>query len=217
VRELNERNEQLAREIEQLQYQLRALSEVSRDSERRVVTVLFADLRESTTLAERLAPEHMVALLNSYLGTLARCVLAHGGIVDKFFGDGLMAYFGALDESDGAEAAGHAFLEMRRAVRPLNDVRAAHGEEPIHFGVGIHTGDVVFGLVGVIGRKDYTVLGDTVNTAARLSGLCSGLSKDIVMSDRTAERLRTVGLNVEELGPANIRGKSQPISISTLR
>lgn len=217
VRELNERNTELVREIEQLQHQLGAARALSPHSERRVVTVLFADLRDSTTLAERLPPESMIALLNVYLGTLARCVLAHSGIVDKFFGDGLMAVFGVLDESDGAADAGKAFLEMRRSVQPLNEVRTSHGEQPINFGVGIHTGEVVFGVVGMIGRADYTALGDTVNTAARLSGLCSGLGKDIVMSPDTASRLRSVGLNVLELGPATIRGKSQPITISTLR
>lgn len=219
VQTLRTRNTQLALELEHVQNQLAAALErpAFRIGERRRATVLFADLRDSTALAESLAPEAMVGLLNTYLGTLARCVLARGGLVDKFLGDGLMAIFGVLSESgDGAVEAGHAAIEMRDAVRELNNARIHRGEMPIEFGVGIHTGEVVFGLVGMIGRSDYTAIGDTVNTAARLSGLCSSLGKGIVISEETAGRLNSVGLPLHELGLATLRGKTQPVTIFAL-
>lgn len=219
VETLSAWNMHLAGELEHVQNQLAAALErpAVRIAERRSATVLFADLRDSTALAENLGPEALVGLLNTYLGTLARCVLARGGIVDKFLGDGLMAIFGVLSESgDGAVEAGRAALEMRDAVRELNSARIHRGEVPVEFGAGIHTGDVVFGLVGMIGRSDYTAVGDTVNTAARLSGLCSSLGKSIVLSEETAARLNSVELPLQELGPATLRGKAQPLTVFAL-
>src|SRR5439155_10492548 len=141
VDDLREQNLQLARQVDQLQAALAAArAQATRQTgERRVVTVLFADLRDSTPLAEDLSAENMIELLNAYLGALARCVLAEGGMVDKFLGDGLMAVFGVLDGTgDGASGAVHAVVQMRRAVQALNDTRAAMGEDSISFGVGIH-------------------------------------------------------------------------------
>ncbi len=185
--------------------------------ERRVVTVLFADLRGSTVLAEQLAAEDVVALINTYVGVLARSVFAHGGMLDKFLGDGLMAVFGVLpDGSDGAVPAARAALEMRRAVRAVNAERVAQGGAPIGFGVGIHTGEVVLGAIGIPQRSDFTAIGDTVNTAARLQEICKGFEVDVVLSSQTAERLRAGAFALRDLGVAEVRGKAQPVGIFTL-
>ena len=219
VDNLREQNAQLARQVNELQASLTAARARSarQTGERRIVTVLFADLRDSTPLAEDLPAEMMVELLNAYLGALARCVLAEGGMVDKFLGDGLMAVFGVLDDSgDGAGGAARAVVQMRRAVEALNDARALDGEETINFGVGIHTGEVVFGPVGLPGRSDYTAIGDTVNTAARLSGLCREYGVDAILSSETAARLDGSGPMLRELGSANIRGKARAMTVSTL-
>lgn len=219
VEDLRDQNAQLARQVDQLQAALTAARAQTRrqTGERRTVTVLFADLRDSTPLAEDLSAENMVELLNAYLGALARCVLAEGGMVDKFLGDGLMAVFGVLDDTgEGAGSAARAVIQMRRAVQALNDTRAAIGEDPVSFGVGIHTGEVVFGPVGLPGRSDYTAIGDTVNTAARLSGLCREYGVDAIISNETAARLGESGMALRELGAANIRGKARAITVSTL-
>src|SRR5437899_4144940 len=118
------------------------------EGERQTVTILFTDLRGSTSLAERLTPEETIAAVNAYLRLMARCVLDEGGILDKFTGDGVMAIFGAMtDPTNGALAAARAALRMRRLIGELNADRAARGEVVVQFGMGLHTGDVVGGAV----------------------------------------------------------------------
>ena len=139
------------------------------EGERQTVTILFTDLRGSTSLAERLTPEQTITAVNAYLRVMARCVLDEGGILDKFTGDGLMATFGAMsDPTNGAAAAARAALAMRRRVGELNAERAASGDEVVHFGIGIHTGDVVLGAIGLPERSQFDAIGDAVNTAARM-------------------------------------------------
>lgn len=180
--------------------------------ERRVVTVLFADLRAFTTLAERLPAEAVVEVLNAYLGALARSVFAQGGMLDKFMGDGLMAIFGLLpDESDGAVAAARTVLDMRRAVDALNAERVQRGLAPVSFGVGIHTGEVVLGAVGLPERSDFTAVGDTVNTAARLEAECRHFEVDSILTAETAARLVRAGVQVRPLGEVYLRGKAEPV------
>src|SRR5260221_10977854 len=119
------------------------------EGERQTVTILFADLRGSTALAERLAPEEIVGVLNTYLRIMARCVLDAGGILDKFLGDGLMAIFGAMgDPTHGADAATRAALAMRTQLDALNVGRLAPGEPGGKFGGGVPTGDGGLGAVG---------------------------------------------------------------------
>lgn len=185
--------------------------------ERRVVTVAFADLRDSTAIAEKLPADAVVGFLNTYVGALARCVFAQGGMLDKFLGDGVMAIFGVLpDPSDGAVAAARAVEDMRRAMAPLNEERERRGESPVGFGVGINTGEVVLGAVGIPERSDFTAIGDTVNTAARLQELCKHFQVDCVLSAATAERLLAAGINIQQLGGAEIRGRIEPIEVATL-
>ncbi len=185
--------------------------------ERRVVTLLFADLRGSTALAERLAPDQVIAILNDYVGELARCVFAHDGMLDKFLGDGLMAIFGVLpDATFGAHAAARAALEMRLRIRHLNAARAARGQATLEFGVALHTGEVVLGAVGIAQRSDFTAIGDTVNTAARLEGQCKELGLDIVLSGRTASYLPSSEFHVVDLDAVRVRGRQQQVPLATL-
>ncbi|MBI4492241.1 MAG: adenylate/guanylate cyclase domain-containing protein [Chloroflexi bacterium] len=185
--------------------------------ERRVVTVLFADLRDMTPLAEMLPAEAVVELLNAYLGALARCVLTHGGMLDKFLGDGLMAVFGVLDDpSDGAVPAARAVLHMRKAMQTLNNERTARAQPPIKFGVGMHTGVVVLGSVGLPERSDYTAIGDVVNTAARLEGVCKRFDVDCVLTGETSARLARTEFALRALGDIRVRGKTASIAAFTL-
>src|SRR5579883_2359462 len=189
---------------------------ISLGGERRTVTILFGDLRNSTALAEKLPPETVVSVLNSYVGTMAQCVFDEGGILDKFLGDGVMAIFGVLpDPSHGALAAVRAARAIRLRLGEVNRARAACGEPEVAFGVGIHTGEVVLGAVGLPQRSDYTAIGDTVNTASRLESLCKEYHVDSVLSADVAALLDG-GFPLRRLGSAAIRGKERELEVFTL-
>jgi class 3 adenylate cyclase len=186
------------------------------EGERQTVTILFADLRGSTALAERLTPEQVITTINAYLRVMARSVLDAGGILDKFTGDGLMAIFGAMgDPAHGANAAAQAALAIRAGIATLNAERAARGDAVVNFGVGLHTGDVVLGAIGLPERSDYTAMGDTVNTASRMESLTKEFKVDAVVSRDTAEHMRD-GVVLRPLGEAQVRGKTNAVEVFTL-
>ena len=149
---------------------------------------------------------------------MAKSVIDAGGILDKFLGDGLMAIFGAMgDASDGAAAATKAAMDMRAKLTTLNVDRERSGEPVIQFGIGVHTGEVVLGAVGLPERSDYTAIGDTVNTASRMESLTKEFHVESVLSSETAERLDGVGGALRPLGEAVVRGKVAPLRIFTLK
>ena len=187
------------------------------EGERQTVTILFADLRGSTALAEKLSPEQVISAVNAYLRVMARSVIDAGGILDKFTGDGLMAIFGAMgDPAHGAPAAARAALAIRANVAALNSERSRAGEPVVLFGVGMHTGDVVLGAIGLPERSDYTAMGDAVNTASRMESLTKEFKVDAVLSAATARYLRDDGVELRSLGEAHVRGKSEALSVYTL-
>jgi class 3 adenylate cyclase len=187
------------------------------EGERQTVTILFTDLRGSTSLAERLSPEETIHLINTYLRVMARCVIDNGGILDKFTGDGVMAIFGAMsDPADGAGAAARAALAMRRSIGELNADRAARGEVVVQFGMGLHTGDVVLGAIGLPERSQYDAIGDAVNTASRMESLTKEFNVDSILSSDTASRLRDDGVSLRPLGEAHVKGKANAIDVFTL-
>ncbi|HEY8648286.1 MAG TPA: adenylate/guanylate cyclase domain-containing protein [Candidatus Limnocylindria bacterium] len=184
--------------------------------DRRVVTILFTDLRGSTALADTMDPETVVAVVNAYLRTMARAVVDRGGIIDKFTGDGLMAIFGAMsDATTGARAAAAAALDIRAAVAALNLERAAAGAPVLKHGVGLHVGEVVLGAIGLPERSDYTAMGDTVNTASRMESLCKEFGVDAVLSGDLARELDAT-IPVRSLGDATVKGKAHQIPVFTL-
>ncbi len=186
------------------------------EGERRVVSVMFTDLRGSTALADTLDAETVVGIVNAYLRTMARAVVDRGGIIDKFTGDGLMAIFGAMsDTAAGARAAAGAALDMRAAIGALNAERSAGGAPVLKHGVGIHVGEVVLGAIGLPERSDYTAMGDTVNTASRMESLCKEFGVDAVVSSDLAAQLDGT-LTVRPLGDATVKGKAHPIPVFTL-
>ena len=186
------------------------------EGERRVVTVLFTDLRGSTALADTLDPETVVAVVNAYLRAMARAVVDRGGIIDKFTGDGLMAIFGAMsDRASGARAAAGAALDIRAAMSLLNVARSASGAPVLKHGAGLHVGEVVLGAIGLPERSDYTAMGDTVNLASRMESLCKELGVDTVVSGDLARELGDT-VPVRALGDATVKGKAQPIAVFTL-
>lgn len=140
--------------------------------EEREVTILFADLRGFTTLSERLTPPELLALLNRHLDRMSGAIEAHGGVIDKFIGDAVMALFGApVAQGDAAARALAASRAMESALAALNTELAAEGRPPLAIGVGINTARVVAGNIGSNRRLNYSVIGDGVNVAARLQAL----------------------------------------------
>src|SRR2546430_600050 len=187
------------------------------EGERQTVTILFTDLRDSTSLAERLTPEQTIAAVNVYLRAMARAVLDNGGILDKFTGDGIMAIFGAMsDPRNGALAAARAALAMRRSIGELNAERAARGEGVVQFGMGIHTGDVVVGAIGPPERAQYDAIGGAGNPASRMETLTKEFAVDSILSSDTASRLRDDGIGLRPLGQAHVKGKTNAIDVFTL-
>jgi len=178
--------------------------------EERLVTVVFADLRGFTPLSEQLPPRELVGLLNRYLDVMSAAIEAHGGIIDKYIGDEIMALFGAPQaRPDDADRAVQAALAMRAALADFNAELAAAGQPPLAFGVGINSGHVIAGNVGSARRLNYTVLGDGVNLAARLQPLTRRpeFATDIILSEETRLLLQTT-FALRDLGTVEVKGKT---------
>ncbi|TIR32831.1 MAG: HAMP domain-containing protein [Mesorhizobium sp.] len=159
-----------------------------------VVTVMFTDIAGFTTLSERMDAAAAARLLNHHFEILCRAVDTHGGTVDKFLGDGMLAFFGAPDRLKGhAAAAVRAAAAIREELEKDNLEAAGEGRPPLHVLIGIHTGSVIVGNIGASDRVNYTIVGDTVNVSQRLQDLGKQLEPDaataIAISGETASRL----------------------------
>lgn len=156
-----------------------------------VATVLFSDIRRFATISEALTPRETVAMLNDYFAEMVEVVFAHGGVLDKYIGDALMAIFGApaAGAADADNALGVAD-DMLRALRKFNGRRAERGIEPIEIGVGLATGEMIAGSIGSSRRMEYTVIGDTVNLAARLESANKYYGTSILLAAGTAQALK---------------------------
>lgn len=182
----------------------RALAE-----QRKVVTILFADLSGSTPLAEKLDPEDLRGILGRYFNTLARQIQRYEGTIDKYIGDAIMCVFGApISHEDDAERAIRAALAMQGAIQRLNDdLEREHGVR-LALRIGINTGEVVAGLLGGDVQRAYTVVGDAVNTAQRFESVAP--LNEILVSE-TTRRLAIHSFDFEVLPPVTLKGKAQPV------
>jgi adenylate cyclase len=181
--------------------------------ERCEATVLFADLRDFTALSEPLPPERVVALLNEVHEALVAEVFACGGTLDKYLGDGLMAYFGApLAQADHAERAVRCALGMQRALATVNKARAARGEGALRLGVGVHSGPVIVGDIGTAQRREFTAIGDAVNVASRLERLTKARQVPILVSEDT-RRLAGGRVTFGESELVAVPGRGAPLRV----
>ena len=173
------------------------------------MTVLFADIRDSTALTEELSSETAFVLIADFFARSARVVREHRGSVDKYLGDGYMALFPRCVE-DALDAA----LALQVAVEELNRERLG---PPIQIGVGLHTGPVTFGTVGDARHIDTTIVSDTVNTAKRVEGLSKRLRTPVVATEDVMFLVRDPNRYVvESLGPQQVRGKREPIEVYSI-
>lgn len=190
-------------------------SDLQLGGEEREVTILFSDLRDFTTLSEKLPPHEVLALLNRYLDRMSAVVEKHGGVIDKYIGDAIMALFGAPVSTDGAAArALAAARDMRDALAALNRELAAEGRPPLALGIGINTARVIAGNMGSKTRLNYTVIGDGVNLAARLEALTKDASygAQIIVSEATAIAANGRG-ELRALGSVTVKGKTEAVKI----
>ncbi|HET9992013.1 MAG TPA: adenylate/guanylate cyclase domain-containing protein [Kofleriaceae bacterium] len=181
------------------------------------ITILFCDLRGFTTFAEKRSAQELVGILNEYFTEMVDCVMGEGGVVDKYIGDNIMAVFGApVSRPDDAMRAVRAALAMRAALAKLNARFSERGIEPLRFGIGLHTGEVVAGNIGSARRMEYTVIGDAVNVASRLESKTKDLATDLLISDATRERLDP-SIDVEAIGEVTVKGRAQAVKIFKVR
>ncbi len=184
-------------------------------AETRDVTVLFCDLRDFTTLCEQRAPDDVVTLLNTFFERACAIVEAHGGTVNKFLGDGMLALFGAPDDHDApVQAAAQSAHEIMYAA---DELRTRGGIwRKLDIGIGLDCGDVICGEVGASSRAEYTAIGTPVNRAARLQGLSREADRRIVLSEEFAQRLGPRA-NLVGMGSVKLKGIQSPVKVYAFR
>ncbi|HEY84416.1 MAG TPA: adenylate/guanylate cyclase domain-containing protein [Chloroflexi bacterium] len=171
------------------------------------ITVLFTDIRNFTTFSEKTKPRQIVEILNQYLNQMTEAIFAYGGTVDKFTGDGLMALFNApLPQTDHVLQAVQAALTMQNKAISLD----ASVGEPLRYGIGIHTGYAIVGNIGSRQRLEYTAIGDTVNTTARLQGLAKG--GQVLISQAACEQVKG-RVRVQEMGAVKVKGRQESVQV----
>ena len=184
---------------------------LSRAGESRQITILFSDIRGFTSISEKRPPQEVVALLNRYFSLQVEVVFKHGGSLDKFIGDCIMAFWGApLDDPKHAQNAVAAALEMGEVLQRF---KAELGEDEADFdvGIGIHSGPAVVGLIGSEQRREYTAIGDTVNLGSRIEGLTKGLAR-ILVSKETRE-LCGDAFEFQSVGLYKVKGREQDVEL----
>ena len=183
-------------------------------------TVLFSDIRNFTTYSESRPPEDVVEVLNHYLGLMTDTIMNHGGTLISYMGDGIMAVFGApVAQPDHADRAISGAREMlNKSLPTFNEwMKQAGYGDGFRIGIGVNTGEVMLGQVGSERRMEYTTIGDTVNTAARLEGMTKGSGFEILVSETTREACTRTVSDLDEIGEREVRGRDEAIRLWGLR
>jgi adenylate cyclase len=181
--------------------------------DKKELTILFSDIRGFTSLSEKMKPEELVHLLNEYLSDMTKIIMEQRGLVDKFIGDAIMAFWGApLKEKKHADLACESALGMKAKLEELNKKWSKEGLPYLKIGIGIHTGKAVVGNIGSEERFDYTAIGDDVNLSSRLEGVTKQYDVYILISEFTLNELSKEFI-VRELDHVTVKGKNHPIKI----
>jgi len=179
----------------------------------REISVLFSDIRGFTDISEKMTPKELVALLNQIHGPLTQVIMKNRGLLDKYIGDAMMALFNApLDVDRHADLAVQSALEMVKVLAEINEKVQTQGGQEINIGIGINTGPCVVGNIGSDVRLEYTAIGDAVNLASRLEGLCKIYGARIIISDSTCTKL-TADFLLRQLDLVRVKGRKQPVAI----
>ncbi|MFB5652197.1 7TM diverse intracellular signaling domain-containing protein [Leptospira wolffii] len=182
------------------------------DQVQREMTILFSDIRSFTQLSEKMTPKDNFDFLNSYMRRMGPIIRKHGGFIDKYLGDGIMALFPSIPDQ-ALEAA----LEMLEELRELNRLRVERQYEPIRIGIGLHTGTLMLGTIGEEERMDGTVISDAVNLASRIEGLTKEFDTDLLLSEETFKKLKNAWkYSLEKLGTVKVKGKSESSEVYKL-
>ena len=178
----------------------------------RSVTLMMSDIRSFTTLVEHLPPEKVVTLLNRYLGKMTDIILEHGGTIDEFLGDAVMAAFGAPTKTpDNAQRAVTCAIAMQAAMDDINTQNKADGLPEIEMAIALNTGEVVAGNIGSERRSKYGFVGHEVNVTSRIED--AALPREILVSERTLKCLDLTGFNVGESRSLNPKGIEETLSV----
>lgn len=184
--------------------------------ETRTITIFFSDIRGFTSISEALTAQQIVHLLNKYLTLMTDIVLDTKGVVDKYIGDAIMAFWGApLDQPDHAFRAAHASLKMMNSLKEFQKICATEKLPHIDIGIGLNTGEAVIGNMGSYERFNYTAMGDTINLGSRLEGVNKQYGTNIVVSDATRDLIKSKYLT-RKLDSITVKGKKIPITIYEL-
>jgi adenylate cyclase len=177
----------------------------------REVTVMFSDIRGFTALSELAPAEDVVKMLNTYFSNQVEVIFRHGGTLDKFIGDAIMAFWGApVSHADHARLAVAAAIDMSTALMEMRFNLGTLGEN-LEIGIGIHTGRAVVGFIGSNDRLDYTAIGDTVNLASRIEGMTKGIGR-ILVSEATRDAVGDL-YNWRDCGSHHVKGREMPVRL----
>ncbi|MBI5417015.1 adenylate/guanylate cyclase domain-containing protein [Candidatus Poribacteria bacterium] len=182
--------------------------------ETREMTVLFSDIRNFTVFSENRTPREVVDMLNEYLSAMTNVVIKFNGILDKYVGDEIMAFWGApILQPNHAELAVKCAIEMLHVLKKLQDKWVAEGKQPIGIGIGLNSGEMIVGNIGTEGKKmDYTVIGDNVNLGARVEALTRKYNYDLIITEFTYKHIKDT-IQANELDSVTVKGKAKPVII----
>jgi class 3 adenylate cyclase len=184
--------------------------------DKKTATVLFADIRGYTSFSENKEPEYIIGVLNEYFSEAVEIIIKYRGYIDKFIGDAIMAAWGVpmMSEEQDAELAVSCALEIQELVSSGKRRFFRGDASKLRIGIGMHTGPLVAGNLGSDRRMDYSVIGDTVNVAARLEGVAG--AGEVVITKATRDLLNP-GFKLEEREPVRVKGKNEPIQIFSVK
>lgn len=183
--------------------------------QRREISVLFSDLAGFTSMSEKLTPDEVAHIINLYLNAMTRIIMAHGGTVDKFIGDAIMAFWGApLDDDEHGLHAVQAAISMQNTIRDMQPEFQALGIDKLALRIGINSGPAIVGNMGSDLRFDYTALGDAVNLSARLEGVNKAYGTGILLSQSTADHVKN-RIHLRPVDRVRVKGKDMPVDVFT--